>query len=108
MAHDSRQTERDGRLCQVGFLGGLAPVEHFSPMLDLPTGVQLSFYGSAFVLGTAAYPLAEVPLGAIFEQVASGKLQGEPVRVFPFSDVVEAHRVLEAGTAGGKLVVTTR
>jgi NADPH:quinone reductase len=99
--------ERDGRLCQVGFLGGLDPVEHFLPMLDLPTGVQLSFYGSAFVLGTAAYPLTEVPLGTIFEQVASGKLRGEPVRVFPFSDVVVAHRVLEAGTAGGKMVITT-
>jgi NADPH:quinone reductase-like Zn-dependent oxidoreductase len=99
--------ERDGRLCQVGFLGGLAPVADFVPMLDLPSGVQLSFYGSAFVLGTPAYPLAEVPLGTIFEQVASGKLQGEPVRVFPFSDVVEAHRVLESGTAGGKMVVRT-
>jgi NADPH:quinone reductase len=97
--------ERGGRLCQVGFLGGLAPVEDFLPMLDLPTGVQFSFYGSAFVLGTPAYPLTEVPLGTIFEQVASGKLQGEPVRVFPFSDVAEAHRVLEAGTAGGKMVV---
>jgi NADPH:quinone reductase len=99
--------ERDGRLCQVGFLGGLAPVKDFLPMIDLPTGVQLSFYGSAFVLGTSAYPLTEVPLRSIFEQVASGKLQGEPVRVFQFSDVVEAHRVLEAGTAGGKMVVTT-
>ena len=99
--------KRDGRLCQVGFLGGLAPVEDFMPMLDLPSGVQLSFYGSAFVLGTPAYPLAEVPLTTIFEQVASGKLNGEPVRVFPFGDVVEAHRLLEAGTAGGKMVVTT-
>lgn len=99
--------ERDGRLCQVGFLGGLAPVEDFLPMLDLPTGVQMSFYGSAFVLGTRPYPLSEVPLGTIFEQVASGKLKGEPVRTFRFSDVVEAHRILEAGTAGGKMVVTT-
>ncbi|HEY6429592.1 MAG TPA: zinc-binding dehydrogenase, partial [Acidimicrobiales bacterium] len=98
--------ERDGRLCQVGFLGGLGPVEGFVPMLDLPTGVQMSFYGSAFVLGTPAYSLSEIPLGKIFEQVALGKLQGEPVRVFSFSEVVEAHRVLEAGTAGGKMVVT--
>jgi hypothetical protein len=99
--------ERGGRLCQVGFLGGPGPVEDFLPMLDLPTGVQLSFYGSAFVLGTPTYPLSEVPLGKIFEQVALGKLQGEPVRIFSFSDVVEAHRVLEAGTAGGKMIVTT-
>jgi NADPH:quinone reductase-like Zn-dependent oxidoreductase len=99
--------QRNGRLCQVGFLGGLAPVQDFLPMLDLPTGVQLSFYGSAFVLGSPAYPLSEVPLASIFEQVASGKLNGQPVRVFPFTDVVDAHRLLEAGTAGGKMVVTT-
>jgi NADPH:quinone reductase-like Zn-dependent oxidoreductase len=97
--------ERDGRLCQVGFLGGLGPVQDFLPMLDLPTGVQLSFYGSAFVLGTPTYPLAEVPLATIFEQVASGKLQGDPVRVFSFNEIVEAHRILEAGTAGGKMTV---
>jgi NADPH:quinone reductase-like Zn-dependent oxidoreductase len=99
--------ERDGRLCQVGFLGGLGPVQDFLPMLDLPTGVQLSFYGSAFVLGTSAYPLAEVPLAEIFEQVASGKLQGEPVRVFSFNEIVQAHHVLETGTAGGKMTVRT-
>jgi NADPH:quinone reductase-like Zn-dependent oxidoreductase len=99
--------ERDGRLCQVGFLGGLGPVQDFVPMLDLPTGVQLSFYGSAFVLGTPAYPLAEVPLAEIFEQVASGKLHCDPVRVFSFNEIVEAHRVLEAGTAGGKMTVRT-
>jgi NADPH:quinone reductase-like Zn-dependent oxidoreductase len=99
--------ERDGRLCQVGFLGGLVPVPDFVPLLDLPTGVQLSLYASALVLGTPAYPLAEVPLEAIFEQVAAGKLQGEPVRVFAFEEIVDAHRVLEAGTAGGKMVVRT-
>lgn len=99
--------ERDGRVCQVGFLGGLGPVQDFVPLLDLPTGVQLSLYASALVLGSPAYPLAEVPLEAIFEQVVAGKLQGEPVRIFSFDEIVEAHRVLEAGTAGGKMVVRT-
>jgi len=98
---------RDGRLCQVGFLGGLGPVPDFVPLLDLPTGVHLSLYASACVLGSPAYPLAEVPLEAIFEQMAAGKLHGEPVRVFSFDEIVEAHRVLEAGTAGGKMVVRT-
>jgi NADPH:quinone reductase-like Zn-dependent oxidoreductase len=99
--------ERDGRVCQVGFLGGLGPVQDFVALLDLPTGVQLSLYASALVLGSPAYPLAEVPLEAIFERVAARKLQGGPVRVFFFDEIVEAHRVLEAGTAGGKMVVRT-
>jgi NADPH:quinone reductase len=96
---------RDGRVVQLGFLGGLEPLATFNPMLELPTGVQFSFYGSAFVLGTGAYPLSEVPLGAIFEAVACGKLRAGPVRVFAFDEVVEAHRAFEAGSAGGKMVV---
>jgi NADPH:quinone reductase len=76
-----------GRVCQLGFLGGLAPVPGFDPIADLPTGVQLSFYGSAFVLGSEDFPLAE------------------PVRVFGFGQIVEAHRVMEEGTVAGKMVV---
>ena len=45
-----------GRVCQLGFLGGLEPVAGFNPITDLPTGVQFSFYGSAFVLGTDSFP----------------------------------------------------
>src|SRR5260370_862214 len=37
-----------GRVCQLGFLGGFDPVADFDPITDLPSGVQLSFYGSAF------------------------------------------------------------
>lgn len=61
-----------GRVCQIGFLGGFAPVPDFGPIADLPTGVQLRFFGSAFVLGTPAHPLAEVPLDAIYAQVEAG------------------------------------
>lgn len=94
-----------GRLVQLGFLGGLAPVEAFDPVADLPTGVHLSFYGSAFVLGSARYPLTEIPLADIFHQVRNGRLQAQPVRTFACHEIVAAHRLMEAGTAGGKLVV---
>jgi len=94
-----------GRLVQIGFLGGLATVEAFNPVADLPTGVHLSFYGSAFVLGSAQYPLNEIPLADIFRRVRDGQLDARPVRTFKFHDIVAAHRLMEAGTAGGKLVV---
>ena len=94
-----------GRLVQLGFLGGLAPVEAFNPLSDLPTGVHLSFYGSAFVLGSVRYPLSEIPLADIFRQVRSGRLHAQPVQTFAFDEIVAAHRLMEAGTAGGKLVV---
>jgi NADPH:quinone reductase-like Zn-dependent oxidoreductase len=95
-----------GRVCQLGFLGGFDPVRDFDPITDLPSGVQLSFFGSAFVLGTNAFPLSDVPLNEIYGKVAAGILPGRPARVFRFEDIVEAHRIMEAGTALGKMVVT--
>jgi NADPH:quinone reductase-like Zn-dependent oxidoreductase len=93
-----------GRVCQVGFLGGLAPVDGFDPIADLPSGVQLSFFGSAFVLGTADFPLAAIPLQDMIARAEAGRYQAEPSRVFGFGELPEAHQIMEAGTAGGKMV----
>lgn len=104
---DSLATVRPrGRVCQLGFLGGFEPVRDFDPITDLPSGVQLSFFGSAFVLGGPDYPLADVPLDAIYAKVEAGVLPARPVRTFRFDEIVEAHRVMEAGGALGKMTVT--
>jgi NADPH2:quinone reductase len=95
-----------GRVCQLGFLGGLDPVAEFNPIVDLPSGVQLSFYGSAFVLGSAEFPLTEIPLTDMIAKAEAGVYQAKPARVFRFDEIVEAHRLLDAGLAGGKMVVT--
>ena len=95
-----------GRVCQLGFLGGFDPVTGFDPIADLPSGVQFSFYGSAFVLGGREFPLAEVPMADIFDKVATGRYQARPVRVFDFDEIVTAHKVMEAGESLGKMVVT--
>ncbi|MFJ3234905.1 zinc-binding dehydrogenase [Streptomyces sp. NPDC086787] len=95
-----------GRVCQLGFLGGFEPVRDFDPITDLPSGVQLSFFGSAFVLGTPSFPLTDVPLEEIYGKVAAGALRARPTRVFRFDEIVEAHRAMEAGEALGKMVVT--
>ncbi len=103
---DSLQTVRPrGRVCQLGFLGGLDPVDEFNPIADLPSGVQLSFYGSAFVLGSADFPLTEIPLADLIAKAEKGVYRARPARVFRFDEIVEAHRVLDAGLAGGKMVV---
>jgi NADPH:quinone reductase len=94
-----------GRVCQLGFLGGLEPVTGFDPITDLPTGVQLSFYGSAFVLGTEDFPLTEIPLASMIAKAEAGRYQAKPVRVFGFDQIVEAHRAMEEGSAVGKMVV---
>ena len=94
-----------GRVCQLGFLGGLDPVAGFNPIADLPSGVQLSFYGSAFVLGTDDFPLAEIPLADMIARAEAGRYQAKPVRVFGFDQIIEAHRAMEQGAAAGKMVV---
>lgn len=95
-----------GRVCQLGFLGGFEPVRDFDPIADLPSGVRLSFFGSAFVLGSPQFPLGDVPLDEIYAKVDAGVLRARPARVFRFDEIVEAHRVMEAGAALGKMVVT--
>jgi len=95
-----------GRVCQLGFLGGLEPVAGFNPIADLPSGVQFSFYGSAFVLGTSEFPLTEIPLTEMIGKAENGLYQAKPARVFGFDDIVEAHKVMESGLAGGKMTVS--
>jgi NADPH:quinone reductase len=95
---------RGGRACLAGWLGGLAPIKDFNPLLQMPSGVYLTFFGS-FVFGTPGFPLSDVPLQEIAQQVAAGRLKAKPTRVFGFEEIHEAHRVMEASEAGGKMVV---
>lgn len=95
---------RGGTACLAGWLGGLDPIGDFNPLLRLASGVNLNFFGS-FVFGTPGFPLSDVPLQHIAKQVADGELDAEPSRVFAFDEIRQAHRVMEAGEAGGKMVV---
>ncbi|GLS23589.1 alcohol dehydrogenase [Labrys miyagiensis] len=95
---------RHGRLCLAGFLGGLDPIPIFMPVMQLPSGVHFSFFGS-FMFGAPAFPTSEVPMQAIVERVEDGTYKAEPARVFRFEEIREAHRLMEAGAANGKIVV---
>jgi NADPH:quinone reductase len=95
---------RDGTACLAGWLGGLDPIGEFNPLLRMPSGVNWNFFGS-FVFGEPGFPLSDVPLQDIATQVAAGRLEAAPERVFSFDEIREAHRVMEAGEAGGKMVV---
>ena len=95
---------RGGRLCLAGFLGGLGPIPSFMPIAQLPSGVHFSVFGS-FMFGSPAFPTSEVPMQTIVERVEQGAYVAKPARVFRFEEVREAHRLMEAGLANGKIVV---
>jgi NADPH:quinone reductase-like Zn-dependent oxidoreductase len=99
-----RILRRGGRACLAGWLGGLEPIKDFNPLLQMPSGVYLTFFGS-FVFGTPGFPLSDVPLQEIAKKVEQGKFRAKPSRVFRFEDIREAHRIIEANEANGKMVV---
>ncbi|KAM5521396.1 zinc-binding protein [Fusarium oxysporum f. sp. phaseoli] len=112
---DSLQlVRRDGRVCLAGWLGGLDPIKGpagpdesrgFNPLLQMASGVHLSFFGS-FVFGAEEFPVSDVPLRSIMLKVAEGKIDARPWRVFAFEDIHAAHQAMENGDANGKMVVT--
>ncbi|MBN9160415.1 MAG: hypothetical protein BGO98_18100 [Myxococcales bacterium 68-20] len=69
----------------------------------MASGVYLTFFGS-FVFGTPGFPLSDVPLQSIAKDVAAGRLAAKPSRVVKFEEIQEAHRVMEANEAKGKMV----
>jgi NADPH:quinone reductase len=95
---------RGGKVCLAGWLGGLEPIDGFNPLLQMASGVYLTFFGS-FVFGSPAFPLSDVPLQRIARDIADGRWNAKPSRIFRFEEIREAHRVMEANDAHGKMVV---
>ena len=97
-------TRPGGRILQAGWLGGLAPVVDFNPMVEMESGVHFSLFHSK-VLGTPDFPLKNVPLQEIVKKIERGDWNAKPVKVFEFDQIQEAHRWLDSHASGGKLVV---
>lgn len=96
-----RATRVHGVVCFTGMLSNQWTVRDFYPIEYLPRGVRLSAYGGD------ASDLPAAVLQGFLDAVAAGEATVPIGRVFDFDEIVAAHRVMEAGTATGKLVVTT-
>jgi NADPH:quinone reductase-like Zn-dependent oxidoreductase len=94
-------TSRQGSVCMTGMVGNEWTFEKFSPMDIIPHTVNLTIY-SGGVEDFMATPYEE-----LIPQVEAGILEVRLGQTFHLEEIVEAHRCLEAGSAGGKIVVLT-
>jgi NADPH:quinone reductase-like Zn-dependent oxidoreductase len=88
-----------GVVCFAGMLSNRWTVPDFYPIGYLPRGVRLSAYS-----GDAA-DLPAAVLQGFLDDVAAGRAAVPIARTFDLDGIVEAHALMEHGSAGGKLVV---
>ena len=99
---DSLQAVRPGGIvCHTGILGNAWVLERFEPLEAIPSTVRLTTYHS----GTTSAGRSTAALQHIVDGVAAGRYRPNLHRTFRFDEIVEAHRVMEANRATGKLVV---
>jgi NADPH:quinone reductase-like Zn-dependent oxidoreductase len=90
---------RGGIVCMTGILGGKWVLDDFHPMGDIPTAVKLTSYS-----GEAA-DLTPAQLQDYIGLVENEALEVMTGPVFDFEELVEAHKLMDANQAGGKIVV---
>lgn len=94
-----------GSLVLAGFLGGMAPIENFQPIFQLPNGIRLTALASAFAFGQKGFEFSKIPLQQIITDIETGRIPNILRKTLPASEIREAHRLVEAGEANGKIVI---
>jgi NADPH:quinone reductase-like Zn-dependent oxidoreductase len=89
----------EGIVCMTGIVGNKWSFDNFSPMDVIPSSVCLTTYAGG------PPDFMRTPLDELAHDVQEGRLRIQVGRVFRLDEIVEAHRVMEANEAGGKIVV---
>jgi len=92
---------QNGIVCMTGIVGNKWSFDNFAPMEAIPSAVYLTSYNGK------SEDFMRTPLDELARQIAAGKLRVQIGKVFHLDEIVEAHRVMEENTAGGKIVVLT-
>jgi NADPH:quinone reductase len=98
--------EAHGTVCIAGFLAGLVPLENFMPLIQIPSSVNLTSFGSAFVIGNKDFPFSEIPMQKIVSDIEKKKIPNILAKTFRFDQIVDAHTLMESNNVNGKIVVT--
>ena len=94
-------TRVHGVVCFTGMLSNEWTVKDFYPIDYIPRGVRLTAYGGD------ANDLPQTVLQDFLDAVATGDVTVPVHKHYQLDEIVGAHTDMEAGTATGKLVVTT-
>jgi NADPH:quinone reductase-like Zn-dependent oxidoreductase len=100
VADSLRLVRRGGTVCVSGSLSGWS-LPDFEPIAAIPSGTRLTAFHSDTMRGRGG----AAALQRVIDAVEAGTLRPAPGRVFRLDEVVEAHRVMEADEAIGKLVL---
>lgn len=91
-----------GTLCYMGFLGEVGSIDEFRLLDDIPSSVRLTVYASRPSINAANCTQA---LQGIVERIEAGRYPAHLDRIFPFEEIVAAHRYMDESRAAGKIVV---
>ena len=94
-----RAVRTGGTVCFTGMLSDEWTIPEFYPMDWLPNGVRLTSYSGN------STDLSAATLQEFLDAVAAGHARVPIGRVYQFTDIVQAHRDLEANAVRGKGVV---
>jgi len=90
-----------GIACMSGIMGNKWTLDDWNPMEHVPTGSYLTSY-------TGGVPeFLETPLSELAKRFLEGSLPLQIGKVFKLVKIVEAHALMEANGAKGKIVVLT-
>lgn len=97
-----RKLKRNGRLISLGAVAGLPPDDFAKAMFP---AFQRSLSFATFSAGTVPEPERHTFLRDLFAEASRGSLPSILHGTFPLNEAVEAHRLLESGTALGRIVL---
>ncbi|CAN9404589.1 unnamed protein product [Alternaria sp. RS040] len=101
LADSLHLTKPGGIVCNTGIAGGSWYLERVNPMELIPTAVCLTTYSGG------VEEFMSMPWDDLTKDVKDGRIKLPISHTLPIQDVAKAHRLMESGTASGKIVLLT-
>ena len=92
-----RTVSHPGYVCNTGILGNVFTVANFDPIKYIPNGVFLTGFFSNYPTQTA--------IDNMMGLIIKGDIRPLYNKVFTLEEIAEAHKLLEFGGAGGKIIL---